>query len=149
MDLRHILSLSAIAALGFALLPGSAPAQQKSLKDQLVGTWNVVAWERTDPDGKKVHAFGTNPKGVTSFGADGRFFLFFTRADLQKLKSNDRTQATPQEAQTIYTGMIAYHGTYTLDEASKTLTYSIENTTFPNQLGMQQKRVTARSRPMN
>ena len=141
MDRRSILSLSSITALALALLPGSAVAQQKSLKDQLVGTWNIVSWERTAPDGTKVHAFGANPKGINHFGADGRFFLFYSRPDLPKLASNDRTKATPQEAQAIYTGMIAYQGTYTLDEASKTLTYRIETTTFPNQLGMQQKRV--------
>ena len=141
MNRRNIVSLSAVAAFGLALLPGSAASQQKSLKDQLLGTWNIVSWERTAPDGSKVHAFGTNPKGVNVFSADGRFFLFYARADLPKLASSDRTKATPQEAQALYTGTIAYHGTYTVDEASKTLTYRIETTTFPNQLGMQQKRV--------
>jgi hypothetical protein len=141
MNRRNVISLSAIAALGLALLPGDAAAQQKSLKDQLVGTWNLVSWERVNPDGSKVQAFGANPKGVNMFGADGRFFLFYTRADLPKLASNDRLKSTPQEAKAIVDGSIAYHGTYSLDEASKTITLNIENTTFPNQLGRSQKRV--------
>jgi hypothetical protein len=36
MNRRNILSLFAITALGLAMLPGNALAQQKSLKDQLL-----------------------------------------------------------------------------------------------------------------
>jgi hypothetical protein len=141
MHRRSLLSLSAIAALGLLLLAGNAVAQQKPLKEQLVGTWNLAAWERTAPDGTKVHAYGSNPKGVAHFGADGRFFIFFANGDLPRLSSNERTKATPQEAKTVMDGMIAYAGTYTLDEASKTITYRIDITSFPNQLGVEQKRV--------
>jgi hypothetical protein len=141
MHRRDILTLSAITAFGLALLPASAVSQPKSLKDQLLGTWTLVSWERTAPDGTKVHAFGTNPKGVNVFGADGHFVVFYTRADLPKLASNDRTKATPQEAKALMDGVIAYSGTYTVEEASKTIVLNIETTSFPNQLGLPQKRV--------
>jgi hypothetical protein len=136
-----IIGISAATVAGLALLPAKAIAQQKSLKDQLVGTWNLATWERTAPDGSKVHTFGTNPKGVNVFSADGRFFILYARADLPKLASNVRAKVTPQEAVALYLGTIAYNGTYTVDDASKTITFHIETTTFPNQLGMQQKRV--------
>ena len=42
MNRRNLLVLS-IAALGFTLLFGDAIAQQKSLKDQLIGTWTFVS----------------------------------------------------------------------------------------------------------
>jgi hypothetical protein len=73
MNRRNILSISAITALGLALLPSGAFGQQKPLKDQLVGGWNLVAWERTAPDGTKANAYGANPKGIVYCGADGRF----------------------------------------------------------------------------
>jgi len=44
MNRRCILSISAMTALGLALLPGSAVAQQKSLKETLVGTWTLVSY---------------------------------------------------------------------------------------------------------
>jgi hypothetical protein len=141
MNRRHIVCLSTVAALGLAALPNSAFSQQKSLKDQLVGTWLLTSWERTNPDGTKTHSFGQAPKGINVFSADGRFALIYTNGDLPKLASNDRMKATPQEAKTIVDGSIAYYGTYTLDEASKTLTLEIEATTFPNQIGRPQKRV--------
>ena len=39
MNRRSVLSVSAIAVLGLALLPATAFSQQKSLKEQIVGTW--------------------------------------------------------------------------------------------------------------
>lgn len=141
MNRRNIVSLSALAALGLALLPGSAVSQQKSLKDQLVGTWTLASWERVNPDGSKTHSFGTSPKGINMFSPDGRFALIYTRADLPKLASNDRMKSTQQEAKTIVDGSIAYYGTYSVDEGSKTITLNIESTTFPNQIGRPQKRV--------
>jgi len=61
-----------ITALGLALLPGNALAQQKSLKDQLVGTWTLVSWEQDVPSGPKFQRFGANPKGYNIFDANGR-----------------------------------------------------------------------------
>jgi len=43
MNRRYIISVSALMALGLALLPSSAISQQKSLKEQLVGTWTLVS----------------------------------------------------------------------------------------------------------
>jgi hypothetical protein len=43
MNRCSILSLTAIPALALSLLPGIAVAQQKTLKDQLVGTWTVTS----------------------------------------------------------------------------------------------------------
>jgi hypothetical protein len=141
MNGRNMTCCSVITAVVLTLLAGPTLAQQKSHKDQLIGTWDLTSWERTSPDGTKVQAFGPNPKGISYFGADGRFFIFYTRADLPRLASNDRTNATPQEAKTLYEGIIAYQGKYTVDDASKMINMTIENTTFPNQLGIQQKRI--------
>ena len=75
MNRRNILSLSVITAWGLALLPGSAVGQQKSLKDQLVGTWMPVSWEQDVAGGSKFQRFGAPPKGVTVFEANGRFIV--------------------------------------------------------------------------
>src|SRR5262245_8129030 len=136
----RILGIAAALTLGLALLPGAATAQQKSLKEQLVGTWTLVSWEQTTPDGSKSNRFGANAKGVNVFTADGRFFLMFARADLPKLASGDPRKGTPEEAQAIAGGAISYWGTYTVDEATKTMSLRLESSTLPNQLGIEQKR---------
>jgi len=138
---RNILGLSAIVTLGLALLPSSAVSQQKSLKDQLVGTWTVTSQEQARKDGSKVERFGANPKGIAIFGADGRFVTILARPDLPKIASNDPMNPTPEEAKALTVGSIAYYGTYTVDEPSKTILLKLEASTLPNQLGFEGKRV--------
>jgi hypothetical protein len=140
---RNILSVIALAAFGLASLPDTAVAQQKSLKDQLVGGWSLVAQERTAPDGTKIQTYGTNPKGIAYYGADGRFFVLFARGDLPKVAANDRAKATPEEAKALVDGAIAYSGTYTVDEPSKTINLRVEVTTFPNQSTSQKRTITS------
>jgi hypothetical protein len=137
---RHLLRISAATALGLAVLPSSAVGQQKSLKDQLVGTWTLAAWEQTRPDGSKLQRFGANPKGIHVFDANGRTYILFSRPDLPKIASNNPSTPTPEEAKAIVDGSIAYFGTYTVDEASKVITVKVEASTFANQVGADQKR---------
>jgi hypothetical protein len=140
MNRRHILSLSVITALGLAWLPGSAVSQQKSLKDQLVGTWTAVSWEQDVANGPKLQRFGANPKGVTVFDANGRVFSMYARPDLPIIASKNPSTPTPEEAKAIVSGSIGYFGTYTVDEATKVITLKLEASSFPNQLGTDQKR---------
>jgi len=140
MNPRNMLTLSMITALGLALLPGNAIAQQKSLKDQLIGTWTAVSWDQANKDGSKFQRFGANPKGVNVFDANGRFFVMFARSDLPKIASNNPSTPTPEEAKALAEGSIAYYGTYTVDETGKTVTLRVEASSFPNQVGIDQKR---------
>ena len=131
----------AISAFAFALMPGSAVSQQKSLKDQLIGTWTLVSWEQTRKDGSKNHRFGTTPKGVNTFDANGNFTLIIMRPDLPKIAAGDPEKPTPEEAQAVARGAIAYFGTYTVNESDKTVSLKIDATTLVNQIGMEQKRL--------
>ena len=66
------MTLRTVAAAWLALSQwtGAAAAQaEKSLKDQIVGTWNFVVAEVTSPDGKKSFPFGETPKGILIFTA--------------------------------------------------------------------------------
>jgi Lipocalin-like domain len=140
MNPRNILGLAVITALGLTLLPGSALAQQKSLKEQLVGTWTVASWEQTNKDGSKFHRFGTNPKGVHVFDANGRYVVMFAHPDLPKIASNNPSTPTPEELKGLVGRSIAYYGTYTVDEATKVITLRVEASSFPNQVGVDTKR---------
>jgi hypothetical protein len=139
MNRRTVLSNSA-AVLGLALLSDTSLGQPKSLKDQLVGSWTLVSWERTLPNGSKVHSYGDNPKGVITFGADGRIFVMFARPDLPKIASSVPQTATAEEAKAIVGGSIAYFGTYTVNDADKVISFRLEASTLPNQLAIDQKR---------
>lgn len=51
MKRRDMIGISAMVAIGFALLPTGAVTQQESLKEQLVGTWTLVSTTGRLPDG--------------------------------------------------------------------------------------------------
>jgi Lipocalin-like domain len=124
--------------LGLASLPSSALSQQKSLKDQLVGTWAFISQEQTLPNGSKFLPFGANARGVNVYDGNGHFYFMNARQDLPKIAANNRLEPTPDEAKAIALGTIAFFGTYTVDEPKKILTVKIEASTFPNLAGTEQ-----------
>jgi|HubBroStandDraft_6_1064221.scaffolds.fasta_scaffold220693_2 hypothetical protein len=129
----------ATTMLGLALLPANAVAQQRTLKEQITGTWTFVSSTNTRPDGSKYDAWGANPKGTTIYDANGHFAFMIVRSDLPKIA--DRAKTTPEQGQAIVVGSIAYYGTYTVDEASKTVTLHVDGSTFSAFNGTDQKRI--------
>jgi hypothetical protein len=138
MNRRSILSISAMTALGLALLPGSVLAQQKTLKEQLVGTWTFVSSTTKLADGSA--AWGTNPKGLLIFTDNGRYSSHIVRSDRAKFKSNNRGQGTPDENKAMALGTISSFGTYAVNEANKTYTIRYEGSSYPNQEGTESLR---------
>ena len=140
MNRRTVLSLSAIPALGLALLPGGAVGQQKSLKDQLAGAWTHVSTKYKFPDGKTADTMGPNARGIMILDVSGHMAFINMRASLAKFTANDRTKGTAEENKAIVEGSYAYFGTYTVNEADRSFTVHVEGSTFPNFDGMDQKR---------
>jgi hypothetical protein len=131
----------AAALLALALSAGAVAAQPAtSLKDGIVGTWNFVVAEVTAPDGTKSFPFGETPKGILIFTADGRFAQIHVAGDVPRIASNNRLTGTPEEYAEIMRRSLSVFGTYTVDEASKTITYNIVSASFPNWQGEAQTR---------
>jgi hypothetical protein len=141
MNSRGIFSLSAIAVLGLALLPSHAVSQQKSIREQLVGTWTLVASENLRADGSKVDEYGPAPKGTLIFDGNGRYSVTIMRADLPKFAAGKADQGTALENQAVISGLVTHFGTYSVNEADKILTSHIEASSFPNNDGIDQRRV--------
>jgi hypothetical protein len=131
----------AAALLALALAAGAGAAQPaKSLKDEIVGSWNFVVAEVTASDGKKSFPFGETPKGILIFTADGRFAQIHVAGDVPKIASNNRLTGTPEEYAEIMRRSLSVFGTYTVDEANRTVTYNIVSASFPNWEGTAQTR---------
>ena len=56
-DAMFAVTTMSLVSLGLVLAATDAVAQQKSIKDQLVGTWTVVSWDQVRADGSKVQRF--------------------------------------------------------------------------------------------
>jgi hypothetical protein len=136
----RLLSASTMALLAVALLADDAGAQQKTLKEQLIGTWVAVSVVATRPDGTKINSFGPDVKGMQIFDSNGRVVIVLMRADLPKFASNSRDTGTGEENRAVVQGSSTLFGTYTVDEAAKAVSIQIEAATFPNWTGTIQNR---------
>jgi hypothetical protein len=142
MNRRTTLAMTttALLCLAVGLSASDSLAQQKSLKEQLVGTWTLVSSDQVRSDGSMVKQFGANPKGINVFDTNGRFFLMIAGADNSKIVSNDLSKTNFEEIGSLIVESIAYDGTYTVNEAAKVAILHIDASTFPNQVGTDQKR---------
>jgi hypothetical protein len=119
MDRRTAIAF-ATALMGSGLVLGtSASAEQKSLKDQLVGSWIFVSSTTKAEDGSPL--WGTNPKGIAIFTANGRYSTHVMRSDRPKFAANSRAKGTSEENKAAVLGNISSFGTYTVDEDKKNI----------------------------
>lgn len=135
------MKLIRIAAVMAAMLAvGSAQAETRSLREQIVGTWIFGVAEVVAPDGAKSFPFGETPKGMLIFTADGHFSQIHVAGDVPKIASNNRLTGTPEEYAAIMRRSIAVFGRYTVNEEKKTVTFNIVSASFPNWEGEAQER---------
>src|SRR5882672_10542083 len=127
----------ALVVLSFALM-NIAGAQD--LQNQLIGTWDFVVAQVRGPDGKISFPFGESPKGMLVFTPDGRFMQVHVASDVPKFASNNRLTGTPEEYAAIMRRSLSLFGTYTVDDAKKTVTFHIVSGTYPNNAGEAQTR---------
>ncbi len=130
--------LFAITLITITASPNISVGQQALLKNQLVGTWIYVSSTAKRDDGSDVPR--PSLQGAVTYTNEGRLHFITTRTDLPKYASSDSARPSPEEAMAIASGSIAYTGTYTVDESTKTIHVSIESSTFPNLVGAPNQR---------
>jgi hypothetical protein len=102
------------------LCPGVASsAFAQSLKDKVIGAWTLEAGSENFPDGKKLTPWAT---GNLILDATGHLAFFLIGTDQPKTSPSVRTPMGP---------VVAYYGTYTIDEPNAMLTYKIEHGVSP------------------
>jgi hypothetical protein len=142
MKLRQGLMSAALACLVVALGGAEAAAQQSptSAQQQLIGTWSLVSIHYVEKDGRKVEPFGPGAKGMLYFDAGGRFATQVMAASRPRFASSNRMIGTAEENRAVSQGVVAYFGTYTVDEANHVVTLHIDQSSFPNWQATDQQR---------
>lgn len=88
----------------------SARADDKKLRERLIGTWRLVSGMREEiPSGMKTSFLGESPTGYLHYLPDGRMLALITRAGR---KTPEGKVATPAEAEALIRSMVSYGGTY-------------------------------------
>jgi hypothetical protein len=118
---RPLVASLVVLAISFAV-PTFAQ-QQKSLKELIVGTWLLESVYDQTQDGVKHNPWGDGVKGIAMYDATGHYSSQIIAADRSKTASDNPRMPVGQ--------VNCHFGTYTVDEAAKTLTSHIERCTFP------------------
>ncbi|MFL9950349.1 lipocalin-like domain-containing protein [Paraburkholderia agricolaris] len=106
----------------------------------LEGTWTLVAADVQHPDGTRAHDFGSAPKGLLLIDAQGRYSLQIFKAERPPFASGDKAAGTPDDYKEAVMGSSTHFGTVSVDQDNGTLTFHIQNASFPNWEGQQQIR---------
>jgi len=143
-SIRTLVAILSVVTAFVVVMPFAASdtfAQQKAANkaEQLIGHWTLVS-VKNEQGGKTTEPLGPNPKGLFIFDRSGRYVVLQFRADLPKFASNRRDKGTPEENKAIVQGSSAHFGTYTVNEKEGSYTVRPEAATFPNWVGVDQKR---------
>jgi len=101
-------------ALAFAAMPVFSQSKL------LVGSWRLIAANKILPAGSEIADYGTDPRGIAIFTADGHYVIEIFRSEHVKFVSGDRAKGTPDEYKDAVLSASCHFGTYTVDETNGT-----------------------------
>jgi hypothetical protein len=136
----NVAMLKAGAVGLFCLMSVLLPASIARAEVSLAGTWTLVAADVLHADGTRGPDYGAAPKGLLLIDAQGHYSLQIFKAERPRFASGDKQTATPGEYQAAVLGSSTHFGTIVVEPAPRTLTFRIENASFPNWEGTEQKR---------
>jgi hypothetical protein len=124
---------------GFLLMATMVP-MAASAAPTLVGTWTLVAADVQHPDGSRGRDYGADPKGLLVIDGQGHYSLQIFKSEREAFGSGDKAAGSPEEYRGAVLGSSTHFGTVSIDQTAGTLTFHIENASFPNWIGQQQVR---------
>jgi hypothetical protein len=106
----------------------------------VVGTWKLISADNRDSssDPWTPNVFGNPPSGYFIYDATGHASVQIMTTPPQKVVEPEQDNPSPNEALAIFTGYIAYYGTYTVD--AKSIAVQVEGAWDPRQVGSSQVR---------
>jgi hypothetical protein len=129
----NVVVSSVIIVLGATALPSYSAEQ--TFKQQIQGAWNLVSCDAKTP-------ICVNPSGSISYNGNGRYTLVVTAKDRPKAThaaGTTRENVPPDYYKAIAQGVVANFGTWSVNEADKTITSRSEGALFPNGIGNEAK----------
>jgi len=106
------------------------PAKADGLKEQLVGAWELVSCKSELPGA----SFCANPNGIFIIDASGHYAMVYAARGRSKTSAGRASPA--EELKAVVTGAAANFGTWSFNEADKTITFHYDGALFPNPEGM-------------
>jgi hypothetical protein len=138
---KLILTLLALVLSGAAML--LCGQSQDSLRAQLVGTWRFVSSTQQLADGTTRPDPQTGPKGTgyLVYSKTGQMCVVVGNSD--RLRWNSVPAPTEAEVRNAWDGLVAYAGTFQVNETERAVLHHIEVDRIPNLAGADRKRFCA------
>ena len=105
--MRRSINVICLSASALMLLPTGVVAQQKSLKEQIQGPWSLASCNSTDAKGEKTVQCASNPRVILILAGNGNYAS-------TTIPGGRKDADAP--------GLTANFGTWSVNEADKTLT---------------------------
>ena len=107
-------------------------------EQEVIGRWQIVAWEQIYDDGRRLYPMGQQVEGFIQYDANCRMMCMLCRGDRQNFSTGGQWNASQEEMAAAYGSMLAYAGTYTA--ANGSVKHYVELSAFPNWKGGVQNR---------
>jgi hypothetical protein len=132
--------IGALCLTGALLATAAKPADQTTGNNIPAGTWSLVAADVIRPDGSRARDYGAAPSGSLMIDSQGRYSLQIFKAERPRFLSGNKLTGTPAEFEAAVLGSSTHFGTVSVDQAEKTITFSVQGASFPNWEGERQTR---------
>ena len=115
-------------------LSTSAPAAGKA-RDQLIGVWKLISYQRKVSDGRVAFPFGEKPVGRLTYDSAGRMSAQLMRPGRKSAMpvgvsfangAAANVMANDAELREAAGGFIAYFGTFDVDESTTAVIHHVE-----------------------
>ena len=129
-------------AAGTASADPSGSAKPNSLRESLVGAWELVSCTETDVEtGEVFLPMGEAPVGFILYTPDGYMSAQLSAPDRANFADGDMYRGTPDEYTAAGLSYLAYSGPYHVDETHRTVEHGMAVSAFPNWAGERQLRL--------
>jgi hypothetical protein len=132
----------AVAILLALTLPTSTAFAQQALKDRILGTWKVISWESSRPNGQIVNIWmGHHPTGVIMYQPNGYMAVQIMADPRPTFAQNPATSPPPyDDFRNAFFGYYAYWGRYTINDAGNGVIHDVQGSERPHEVGIKYPR---------
>lgn len=111
----------------------------KSVKDEIVGTWKLLSIFYRDREGNKVNLYGENPNGILMYDKHGYMNAQIGNSMREKMSSAALSGGDDAEKLKAFNTFMAYYGKYYEREPGMII-HEVEACLIPNWEGQEEIR---------
>lgn len=106
-----------------------------TIRERIVGTWELVEYSMTSADGDVHYPLGPDARGLIMYTPDGFMSAQLMASGRPQFHSRDVHGGEPDELSVAARGYLAYSGPFHVDEEARTVHHVMTVALFPNWVG--------------